>query len=375
MREAFVAWRPAAAGGHRVLLGAALAALHLAGAVQTASGQAPLLTNLAQLQMLGWARVGVSYALRLEGNVWWASPKQGRLVLQDQSGAEELELEWPGQAVHEGQRVRLAGSGTIVRRGAAFRIGAKGPVVDNNGVHPMIEKSGAVYLRAGRNPIRLEWFNGVEKYGLEVEYEGPGLSRQTIPDTALFRPEADPTAQAAAPANGLDWRCYETTGEVLPDFDLLTPIKTGTAANFNPGVKTREEHVALEFTGQLEVPREGLYTFYLRSDDGSRLFVGRPSLRLEVIGEATLPAPRRIAIGQTLGEGEHGQWVEVEGKVIFVREHPDGLQMELGAGAGRMRVEVADSSKLAPAWLLNRRVRAKGFCQTAHTTDGQKIAG
>ena len=65
--------------------------------------------------------------------------------------------------------------------------------MDNDGVHDMGEKSGAVFLTAGRNPIRVEWFNGVEKYGLQVEYQGPGLPRQKIPDSALFRVQVDGT--------------------------------------------------------------------------------------------------------------------------------------------------------------------------------------
>ena len=37
-----------------------------------------------------------------------------------------------------------------------------------------VEKSGAIYLKAGWHPISVDWFNGVEKYGLEVEYDGVG---------------------------------------------------------------------------------------------------------------------------------------------------------------------------------------------------------
>ena len=70
--------------------------------------------------------------------------------MQDGYGAEELEMELQGQSVLPGQRVRLEGIATIARRGGGVRIGAKGSVVDNNGIHGMTEKSGAVYLKAGR---------------------------------------------------------------------------------------------------------------------------------------------------------------------------------------------------------------------------------
>ncbi|MBI4325156.1 MAG: hypothetical protein HY674_07810 [Chloroflexi bacterium] len=98
-------------------------------------------------------------------------------------------------------------------------------------------------------------------------------------------------------------------------------------------------------------------------------------MRVDVIGPAVLPEPRRIALGQVLRESEQNQWVEVEGKATWVRPQSEVLQMELSAGAGRMRVEVADGSGWSAALLLNRRVRATGFCQSAHTTDGQSVAG
>jgi signal transduction histidine kinase len=334
-----------------------------------------VVTNVSQLTRIGSADGHESHVIRLEGDVWWSSPAQGRLVLRDTSGTAELELNLAGQPIRSGQRVRLEGNGTIARQGAAFRIGAKGAVVDNDGVHGMIEKSGAVYLPAGRHPIRVEWFNGVEKSGLQVDYAGPGLSRQRIPDTALFRFTADAAGGTGDSANGLEYRCYEVSGEVLPDFEKLTAVKTGTVANFDPGVAVRDSHVGLQFTGDLAVPQAGLYTFWTKSDDGSRLLVGEPTVRAEVTGTAEPPAPRRIAIGQTLREDEDGQWAELEGKVTFVREEPEGLVMELSAGAGRVRAELAEAGELSADHLLNSRLRATGFCQSANTTDGQKVPG
>ena len=143
-------------------------------------------TNVHQIRLLAAQTPKASYSIRLEGDVWWANPAREEFVLKDDSGAEELEMDLHGQSVESGQRVHLEGNGTITPAGAGFRIGAKGPVVDNDGVHVMVEKSGAVFLKAGRNPIRVEWFNGVEKYGLAVEYEGSFLSRQKIPDSALL---------------------------------------------------------------------------------------------------------------------------------------------------------------------------------------------
>jgi signal transduction histidine kinase len=333
------------------------------------------ITNVHQIRLLAVQVPQASYSIRLEGDVWWVNPTRGKLVLKDDSGAEELVIDLRGGRAESGQRVRLEGNATITPLGAGFRIGAKGPVVDNDGVHAMVEKSGAVFLKAGRNPIRVEWFNGVEKYGLEVDYQGPSLPRQKIPGSALFRVQVDGASGVSNWVNGLDFRCSEALDEVLPAFSRSTALKTGTVDSFDLRVMTRPEHVGLCFSGFLEVPRDGLYTFYTTSDDGSRLFVGEPSLELKVIGRAAFPRPRPLVIGQPLRQGEDTTWAEVEGKVTFASERPDGLKLELSSGTGRLRAEVANGSGLSPAMILNRRVRAVGFGQSAYTLDGQSVLG
>ncbi|MGO8836747.1 MAG: ATP-binding protein [Limisphaerales bacterium] len=375
MSAIFPTWSRLVLAGCALMLGAGLVTQTEAAEPGMASQPAFDVTNVLQVARLGSEHPNVCHSIRLEGSVWWANTAQGRFVLKDEIGAVELEMDLGGRPVEPGQRVRVEGNGTIARRGAGFRLGARGPVVDNNGIHGMTEKSGAVYLKAGRHPIRVDWFNGVEKYGLEVEYQGPGLPRQNIPDTGLFRMQADATGGTSNLVNGLDYRCCEVPGEVLTDFSQQPVIKSGTTTNFDLSVMARPEHVGLQFTGFLEVPRDGLYTFYTKSDDGSQLFVGEPSLQLTVTGRAELPTPRQIVIGQTLRDGEDGQWAAVAGKVTFVNEQPDGVKLELSAGADRMRVEIADGSQLPATPLLNSRIRAVGFCQGAETADGQRVPG
>ncbi len=358
-----------------MMLGAALAAQTVQAQQAPDDQNLTEVTNVHQIRLLATQVPKASYALHLEGDVWWSNPARGRLVLKDDSGAEEIEMDLHGQSVEPGQRVKLEGNGAITTAGAGFRIGTIGPVVDNDGIHGMVEKSGATFLKAGRSPLRVEWFNGVEKYGLQVEYEGPGLLRQKIPTSALYRVQTDSANGTNNWVNGLDFLCSEATNEVLPEFNPATALKTGTVDNFDLSVITRPDHVGISFTGFLEIPRDGLYTFYTTSDDGSRLFVGDHSLRLIVVGDAALPKPQPLAIGQMLNQGEPGRWVEVEGKVTFVSEEPGGLKLELSAGAGRMRAELANGSGLLPANLLNRRVRATGFCQNAYTIEGQGMPG
>ena len=338
------------------------------------------ITNVHQIRLLAAQIAKTSYPIHLEGDIWWAHPSDGKFVLSDPSGTEELEMELNGQTIAAGQRVRLDGSGTIAPTGQGFRLGAKGAIVDNDGVHIMVEKSGAVFLKAGLNPIRVEWFNRADKYGLQVDWEGPGLARQPIPNSALFRRiDTGPGPRSIAPrdldiTNGLDFKCCVAEGEILPPFDSITAFATGTAANFDVNVITNHDHVGICYTGYLQVPRDGLYTFYTTSDDGSRLFVGEPTLQLKVTGQGSFPRPEKLLIGQPLSEN-HGCWVQVEGKVTFASEEPDILKLELSAETGRMQVKVADKTGLAAAQLLNHRIRATGFAEGVFTEDSRQVLG
>jgi len=60
-------------------------------------------------------------------------------------------------------------------------------VVDNDGVHGMQERSGTIALNSGEHPITVVVFEKDGGQDLIVEYEGPGITRQVIPDEVLFR--------------------------------------------------------------------------------------------------------------------------------------------------------------------------------------------
>jgi alpha-L-fucosidase len=60
-------------------------------------------------------------------------------------------------------------------------------VVDNDGLHGMSEKSGIVALAKGFHPIRVTFFEKTGSDDLKVSYKGPGLNKQVIPDSVLFK--------------------------------------------------------------------------------------------------------------------------------------------------------------------------------------------
>ncbi|MFQ3577331.1 MAG: PA14 domain-containing protein, partial [Cytophagales bacterium] len=58
-------------------------------------------------------------------------------------------------------------------------------VVNNDGTHGMQERSGSVNLGVGWHLIRVDYFDRVSGQGLEVRYQGPGVSKQLIPAERL----------------------------------------------------------------------------------------------------------------------------------------------------------------------------------------------
>ena len=71
----------------------------------------------------------------------------------------------------------------------------------------------------------------------------------------------------------LKYRFYRDTWSVLPDFDSLKHEDAGELAGglFDLAPRTRDDSFGFVFEGTLIVPESGRYTFYLDSDDGSRL--------------------------------------------------------------------------------------------------------
>lgn len=67
--------------------------------------------------------------------------------------------------------------------------------------------------------------------------------------------------------------------EQLPDFDQLTPIREGTCPEVGLAtIETREDQYAIRFSTQLRIDEAGTYMLHLKSDDGSRLKLGRRTL-------------------------------------------------------------------------------------------------
>lgn len=68
--------------------------------------------------------------------------------------------------------------------GSILQIGDR-LVVDNDGFHSDVEKTGQVALKKGLHPITLRYFDGGGGNSLKLMYEGPSIAKQSVPETAF----------------------------------------------------------------------------------------------------------------------------------------------------------------------------------------------
>ncbi|SDQ19241.1 Fn3 associated [Flagellimonas zhangzhouensis] len=60
-------------------------------------------------------------------------------------------------------------------------------IVDNDGDHGVMERSGSLDLTQGKHLVRVEFFNGGGGYHLDVKFKGPSTPKQIIPANHLYR--------------------------------------------------------------------------------------------------------------------------------------------------------------------------------------------
>ncbi len=159
------------------------------------------------------------------------------------------------------------------------------------------------------------------------------------------------------PANtvqGLDYSYYEGSWSVLPGFDALTPIKTGTINNFSLTPRNSDTNIGFKFSGYISVPTDGIYNFYTTSDDGSKLFIGTTEVvnndgshgMQERSGQIGLKAGKHaISVTFFQGGGPFGLEVRYDGPGIAKTLIPDTSLFRINTSNGTgLTAEYYDNS-------------------------------
>ncbi|MCC5846518.1 MAG: immunoglobulin domain-containing protein [Verrucomicrobia bacterium] len=108
--------------------------------------------------------------------------------------------------------------------------------------------------------------------------------------------------------SGLRYTYYEGVYNQLPNWGNLLPVKQGTVANLSLEPRNRNSNFAFVYEGYVEVPADDVYTFTLRSRDGSRLYIG-DSLLMNNDGLQSLASP--VSGNIPLNAGKHRIRVEM----------------------------------------------------------------
>ena len=112
---------------------------------------------------------------------------------------------------------------------------------------------------------------------LKEGFNGPVLpSNVAVSDIKVYK-----WMNAAKPAKlqaGIAYKYYEPAGKV--DLSSITnnPTSTGVADNISNQNKKRTDKFAFEFNGYIKIDKDGIYTFYTDSDDGSMLYIDNEEL-------------------------------------------------------------------------------------------------
>jgi len=73
---------------------------------------------------------------------------------------------------------------------------------------------------------------------------------------------------------GLNYKYYEGDWKNIPDFSKLQAVKTGVMQTLNlTTIPHREDHFGLVIEGLIDISETGIRTFYINSDDGSKLYI------------------------------------------------------------------------------------------------------
>jgi hypothetical protein len=74
--------------------------------------------------------------------------------------------------------------------------------------------------------------------------------------------------------NGVAFKYFEGEWVMLPDMNSMKPLKSGSVFDISLGsVPKRWDNYGLQYTCMMNAVTAGEYTFYLASDDGSKLFL------------------------------------------------------------------------------------------------------
>ena len=157
-----------------------------------------------------------------------------------------------------------------------------------------------------------------------------GVSSRTS-EIVLTKRVPRPAARPASTSPGLRYAYYEGQWEQLPDFSRLSVVKTGVVPGIDiRSLTARGDGYGIAYAGYVEVPANGPYTFFVNSDDGSKLFIGEEL----VVNNDGLHGAVEKSGDVMLNAGKHAMLL-----LYFENEGGESLSLSYrGPGVGKQEV-------------------------------------
>lgn len=169
-----------------------------------------------------------------------------------------------------------------------------------------------------RHPLRLTEAVQLKAKAYKEGFE-PSRTFSIRSTPAILRPAAALSdTQKAGRGPGVAYAYYEGYFQKVADLDTLRPLAEGRMPEPDITQAPQADHFGYLFEGAIEIPEDGVYTFFTRSDDGSVLYISGEEVVNNDGSHAAIAATGRIPLKKgwhpfTLKyfedyEGEHLSW-------------------------------------------------------------------
>ncbi|WP_273844813.1 PA14 domain-containing protein [Rubrobacter calidifluminis] len=143
-------------------------------------------------------------------------------------------------------------------------------IIDDWGDHAPTDDSGTITLQAGqRYDIQMDYYEDGGGAVAKLQWSYPGQSQQVVPSNDLLY---------TGDNGGLDATYYDNQDFTGTQVSRVDPTVNFDWGNGSPDPAIGPDTFSARWTGQIEAPVSGDYTFTTTSDDGVRLFVNGQEL-------------------------------------------------------------------------------------------------
>lgn len=126
--------------------------------------------------------------------------------------------------------------------------------------------------------VKLEYYDNIFDAVVELRYSSPSVTKQIIPQSQLFSVKILPTPTPTPLGSGLKGDYFDNK-----DFTIIKVTRIDPTVNFNwgsgiPIVGVAPDTFSIRWTGFITPSSTGSYSFYVKSDDGARLWINNKQI-------------------------------------------------------------------------------------------------